>query len=349
MSPGRFNRRMQRELDTLLREGVIGADRHAILSARYPVERWDWRSLGRWFLIFGIISAVAGVGILAHELFQFTLKKLAVVLGVLTAGAFAASWRLRLRNLHWAPRAAELGGGLLLIGLTFTLGYIYSTGSGNWPALLLIDLALLLPLAYALNNVLLLILTLVVFFTWFGGVTGYVSGWGAYFFGMNYPLRFAVAGAVIALFGFGHRQAETGPLARYQGFFLVWLSGGVFFAEMALWLLSLFGNFGDIHSYHRSTAAELWLFNLLWAGVNGLLLWLGGRFRLRMLRGYAITFLIIQGYTQYFWHVAPAFGVVLGTFIAGAIAFGLLRWFERSRSDGPGSRQGTGSGTADQP
>ena len=65
--------------------------------------------------------------------------------------------------------------------------------------------------------------------------------------------------------------------------------------------------------------------------MNGLLLWLGGRYRLRMLRGYAITFLIIQGYTQYFWHVAPLFGAMLGTFIAGMIAFGLLRWLERSR------------------
>jgi len=81
--------------------------------------------------------------------------------------------------------------------------------------------------------------------------------------------------------------------------FSTWF-GGVFFAEMALWLLSLFGSFGDIHSYHRSTAAELWAFNLLWAGMNALLLWLGGRFRRCTLRGYAITFLIIQGYTEYF-------------------------------------------------
>lgn len=331
MSPGRFNRHMLRELDALRREGLLDAEGHAVLSARYPVGVWDWRSLGRWFLIFGIISVVAGVGLIAHELFQFTLQKLAVVLAVLMASALAASWRLRLRTLHWAPRAAELGGGLLLIGLTFTLGYIYSTGSGNWPALLLIDLVLLLPLAYLLNNVLLLVLTLVVFFSWFGGVTGYVSGWGEYFFGMNYPLRFALAGAVIVLFGFAHRRAEAGPLTRYQGFFLVWLSGGVFFTEMALWLLSLFGNFGAIDASYHSTAAELWLFNLVWVGVNGLLLWLGGRFRLRMLRGYAITFLIIQGYTQYFWHVAPAFGIVFGTFVAGAIAFGLLRWLEGSR------------------
>lgn len=331
MSPARFHRRVRRELDELRREGVLDATGHAALAARYPLERWDWRSLGRWFLIFGAISAVAGIGLLAHELFSFTVAKLAVLLAMLTGGAFAGSWYLRQSGLHWAPRAADLTGGLLLIGLTFALGILYSTGSGNWPALLLIDLAILLPLAYLLDNVLLLVLDLVLFFGWFGGVTGYDAGWGAYWFGMNYPLRFLLAGAVIAACGLLHRQAESGVLTRYQGFFLVWLSGGVFFAEMALWLLSLFGNFGDINGYYRSSAAELWLFNLLWAGGNVLLLWLGGTFRLRMLRGYAITFLIIQGYTQYFWHVAPLFGVVLSTFVAGAVAFGLLRWLERGR------------------
>ena len=42
----------------------------------------------------------------------------------------------------------------------------------------------------ALANPLLLVLSAVVFFCWFGGVTGYASGWAMYWFGMNYPLRF---------------------------------------------------------------------------------------------------------------------------------------------------------------
>ncbi len=100
---------------------------------------------------------------------------------------------------------------------------------------------------------------------------------------------------------------------------------------MALWLLSLFGNFGDIRSYYQETAAELLLFNLLWCGGNLTLLWLGNRIQLRMARGYAITFLIIQGYTLYFWHVAGELGPVLGTFIAGASALALVSWLEKIR------------------
>lgn len=331
MSPVAFNRVVRRELATLRRDGALDETAYDALCERYPITRWDWLSLGRWFLVFGAISAAAGLLILGRELFEFTLPKLAWLLGIVTLGAFYAGRRLSTRGLSWSARGLELVAGLTLIGLTFTLGMIYSTGSGNWPALLLIDLIILLPLAYLLGNVLLLVLSVVVFFSWFGGVTGYISGWGAYFFGMNYPIRFLLAGIGITLLGLLSRQYEPGPLYHWQGWGKVYISAGIFFSEMALWLLSLFGNFGDISSYYQETAAELLLFNLLWCGGNLTLLWLGNLIQLRMARGYAITFLIIQGYTLYFWHVAGELGPVLGTFIAGASALALVSWLEKIR------------------
>jgi hypothetical protein len=336
MNPQSRNRRVRRELDELLREGLLDEATHALLHARYPIEGWDWRSLGRWFLIFGAVSVMAGLVILGRTLFEFTLTKLAVLLGVAMAASFSgAQWLKRTRStLVWTPLSLELLGGLLLIGLTFTLGAIYSTGSGNWPALLLIDLLLLLGLSYALRNVLLLILSAVVFFSWFGGFTGYASGWGAYWFGMNYPLRFLMAAIVMIAVAVIHQQSEAGPLAPYRGFFKVWLSGGLFFAEMALWLLSLFGNF-DLASdwWYRASSAERVLFNLLWAGLNATLVWLGARWAMRMLTGYGATFLIIQIYTLFFAHLAEHLGLPLSLLIAGGSALALTFWLERRRRE----------------
>lgn len=331
MNATTFNRVVRRELATLRRDGALEQGLYDKLCERYPTDRWDWLSLGRWFLVFGAISAAAGLILIGRELFEFTLVKLAWVLGIAMVAAFYGGRLLQQRRLVWSARGVELAGGLCLIGLTFTLGVIYSTGSGNWPALLLIDLLLLLPLAYLLANVLLLVLAVVVFFTWFGGVTGYVSGWGAYFFGMNYPLRFLLVGVGMGFAGWLHGRFEPQALVRWQGWGKVYLSAGMFFAEMALWLLSLFGNFGEIDDWHSSTAGELWLFNLLWAGGNVALLWAGRFAGLRMARGYAITFLIIQAYTQYFWHVAGELGPVLGTFVAGGSALGLVLWLEKQR------------------
>lgn len=333
MTPQRIRQGIRTEIGKLHREGLIDADCYAELSARYPSSRWDFSALGRWFLFFGAISAAAGIYILGATLFELTLPKLAVVLAIVIAAAFYSGHRLGLRNLPFARSSLELLGALAIIGLTFTLGVIFSSGSGNWPALLLIDLVVLLPIAYALRNTLILVLSVIVFFTWFGGVTGYLSGWGAYFFGMNYPLRFLVAGLAMIGLSAGHRRAELGTLKRYDGFFKVWLSAGVFFSDMALWLMSLFGNYGRIFSYYIESADELIFFNLLWTVFNVGLLLAGTRYGLRMLRGYGLTFLIIQGYTLYFWKVASHLGPVLATFVAGSSLLALVFLLESKRRE----------------
>jgi hypothetical protein len=332
MTPERFNHKMQSELQRLLREQVIDDATHHKLQQRYPVTEWDWTSLGRWFGLFGAISLGAGIVLFSRELFAFTAVKLAWMLGIVMIAFFAGGFRLRNSRFNMTRRSLELCGAFTLIGLTFTLGYIFSSGSGNWPALLLIDLIILLPLAYGLHNVLILILSAVVFFTWFGGFTGYDSGWGAYWFGMNYPLRFLMAAAIIILISLLHRTSERTLLSNYRDFYKVWLSAGIYFVEMALWLLSLFGNFNLATDWwYTAGAAELLLFNVLWAGGNIVLIALGTRYLMRMLRGYGVTFLIIQGYTLYFWHVAGELGIVLGSAVAGASALGLVFWFEKQR------------------
>lgn len=333
MTPQRIRQGVRAEIGSLRREGLIDAECYAELSARYPSSRWDFSALGRWFLFFGALTVAAGIYILGATLFEFTLPKLAVVLAFTIAAAFYAGHRLGRRNLAFARSSLELLGALAVIGLSFTLGIIFSSGFGNWPALLLIDLVVLLPIAYALRNTLILVLSVIVFFTWFGGVTGYVSGWGAYFFGMNYPLRFLIAGLAMVGLSVAHRRAEHKTLQRYDGFFKVWLSAGVFFSDMALWLMSLFGNYGSIFSRYIESAGELLLFNLLWAGFNASLLFAGTRFGLRMLRGYGLTFLIIQGYTLFFWKVAGHLGPVLATFIAGSSLLALVFLLESRRRE----------------
>jgi hypothetical protein len=335
MTPQRFNVNMQRQLSRLLREGVIDDGLHAVLSARYPTTSWDWTSLGRWFGVFGAISLAVGIGLFAREWIEFTAVKLAWLLGLLVSALFTLGLKLDRVRFTMMRLSLQLCGSLTLIALTFTLGYIFSTGSGNWPALLLVDLVILIPLAYILRNVLILILSAVVFFTWFGGFTGYSSSWGAYWFGMNYPLRFLMAGIVIILVGLLHRVNEDSLLANYREFYKVWLSGGLFFSEMALWLLSLFGNFNlEEDFWYNETAGELFLFNLLWAGLNFGLLFLGAKYLMRMLRGYGVTFLIIQGYTLFFWHVYGELGYILGSAVAGASALGLVFWFEKQKRSG---------------
>lgn len=151
---------------------------------------------------------------------------------------------------------------------------------------------------------------------------------------MNYPLRFLIAAIVMIAIAVIHQQSENGWLAPFRGFFKVWLSSGLFFAEMALWLLSLFGNFDRASDgWYRAGAAELVLFNGLWAGLNAALINLGARRAMRMLTGYGATFLIIQIYTLFFAHLAEDFGLLLSLLIAGGGALGLTFYLEQRRRE----------------
>lgn len=339
MNPRRFQRLMRGELGKLRREQLIDGQTYDQLLALYPATRWDYAALGRWFLIFGAVSAAAGVLILGSALFELTLRTLAFALTLLAMVCAAFSWRMRNSSLLWTRRSIELLGGITLIGLTMTLGAIYSTGSGNWPALLLIDLIVLVPFAYIARNILLLTLAVVVFFTWFGGVTGYASGWGMYWFGMNYPLRFLLVGLIMTGLGALHWRAERNWRRAYDGFFKVWLAGGLFFSEMALWLMSLFGNYGRIFDEFIERPGQLLLFNALWATFNLISLNVSRRSGIRMLRGFSVTFLVIQGYTLYFWKVAGHLGAILATFVAGAVTLALVVRLESRRRNAAEARQ----------
>jgi hypothetical protein len=77
--------------------------------------------------------------------------------------------------------------------------------------------------------------------SWFGTETGYMSGWGAYYLGMNFPLRFVLfGGALIGLSLLFKRYAHFRDFAHSTYVM------GLLYLFIALWILSIFGNYGDL-------------------------------------------------------------------------------------------------------
>ena len=187
------------------------------------------------------------------------------------------------------PRTAaamELTAGFALQGFTAALAIDFSTGSKNWPALVGIQTILLVALAYALNNRLVLTHACVTAFVWFGGETGYVSGWGMYWLGIDVPDALSL-GIGIATLGVAWLHATSIP--RYQSFTRVYAHFGALLIHLSLWFLSVFGNFTDHASWSTSNAERV-VFSALWAAVAAGCLLAGGRYGLAWLRGYGLTF-----------------------------------------------------------
>jgi len=140
---------------------------------------------------------------------------------------------------------------------------------------------------------------------------------------MNFPLRFVIFGAILtiasALFKVRPGRQDFERPTRVMGLLYLFI---------ALWILSIFGNYGNIDSWYRARQIELFHWSLLFGIVSLLVILHGIKFDDHMTRGFGLTFLFINLYTryfEYFWNT-----------LHKAIFFALLAisfWFIGSRAE----------------
>ena len=341
----RVNRRVVAELGRLQVAGILTSREVGRISERYPTGAWDVVSLVRVFTILGAISAGAGALVMAGRhmnALRLLEGGLAVAIVLLIAGA---RW-VRAQDMGRTAAAMEMAAGFAVQGLTTVLATDFSRGSDDWPALVGLQTVLLVAMAYALGNRLVLGHASVTAFAWFGGETGYVSGWGMYWLGMTYPLRFAAAGCAAMAIASAHAQWG----GRYQSFARVYAHFGALVLHLALWFLSIFGDFADrVVNWHND--GERLAFTGVWAAVSVAFILTGARTGIGLLRSYGIVFLIVNVYTFYFQFIAGDWAALwwVHLLVAGgsllAIGFRLETWLRPPPPGGqtrvrPGSDQG---------
>ena len=294
-----LNRRINVELADLVGQQILAPAEARRIAERYPTTPWDVLVVARWFTILGAVTAGVGLVILAHE-YVNAIRLGEIGLAVAIVGFIAlGSYLERSRGLEKTGAALEMCAGFALQGLTFLLAIDFSTGSKNWPALIGFQSALLVVLAYALRNRLILIHAGVCCFIFFGGETGYMSGWGAYWLGMTYPIRFLLAGIAFLCVSWLHAVVLRGP---YQAFSRVYTHLGLLDIHFSLWFLSVFGFFEKEVTWNNNSGERL-AFTFLWGVVSIGSLVAGGALGQSTVRSYGMTFLVINLYTFYFQFV----------------------------------------------
>lgn len=327
-----LNRTIQRELRLLAAQGVITEAQYRSLRERYPAGPWDVAVLVRWFALLGAITAGAGVllfvGRQMAPLLAFELLFGATTPGFLLFGR----WLERARALPKVGAAVQLLGCFCLTGLTVALGMALSSGSGNWPLLIGIDTAVLFGLAYWNGNRLIAVYACANLFAWLGGQTGYLSGWGAYYLGMSYPLRFVVAGVAFTGLGLWHIGSARIRWASHFG--RVYLHFGLLVANLALWILSLFGNTAD--AGWSDNSGERLAYTLLWAAASIASMAYGLRRHHATFRAYGLVFALINLYTVYFQFIVARSveGWFVHLLVVGGSLLALGRHLEGKRRRG---------------
>ncbi len=326
MTP-RLNRRICAELESLTQAGVLTAAQARELASRYPTTEWNVAVLLRWFSVLGAVTAGVGVVLLAREL-GAAIRVGEIGLSVAMVSLLAvARWLRRTRGLEKTAATLELMAGFSLQGAVTLLAIDLGAESEQWPALTGVHTVLLTALAYGLRNRLNLIHAAICFFISIGGTMSYLADWGAYSLHISSPLRFLGIG--IGVLGLAWLHAKRVALA-FQPFARVYAHLGLLLIHLSLWFLALFGNFEDTPDWGGDKAERL-VFTVVWGVVSVLSLWLAGVLGQRVLRGYGLTFLIINVYTFYFQFVVPETGELwwLHLLLTGGSLVALGFWLER--------------------
>lgn len=293
-----------------LSESVITQDEADRLSNAYEIIPFDWKRLAKyafWLAIASVVTAVCAA--LADRWLASVLQRFFAAPEWIKSGAFAmlaaTLYFLGIRRKAQYPGKLYSNEAILFLAVLATaasimfLGRALDTGTGHFSLLLLAALVYG-GLGLWFSSTLVWIFALLSLGGWLGAETGYASGWGAYYLGMNYPLRFVLFGLVLIfcgswLFGSWHQRQEFLKPTR---------AVGLLYLFVALWLMSIFGNYGDPYLWSGVRQIELFHWSVLFALASAAAIYHGVKYDDAMTSGFGLTFFLINLYTrffEYFW------------------------------------------------
>lgn len=309
-------------------------------STIYPVS-FDWKRLARYSFIIAICCLVIAVGAifadkallqLLEQLFNSPPIVKSLFFSIIAAAVFRYGLTRRKRFPHkiYSNEAIFFIGVLAVAGAVAFFGVAFDTGTKHYSILFLLASVLYLLLGLWFPSKLVWVFGLLSLGAWMGTETGYVSGGGMYFLGMNYPMRFVVFGAVLTVVGIWEwlaleKEMNTNQVPDNFLQRLAFLSPqtkvvGLLNLFIALWIMSIFGNYGDYEIWHETPQYELLHWSLLFGAAAIAAIWYGLRNDDGVTRGFGLTFLFINLYTrffEYFWntmHKAIIFAILAASF-----------------------------------
>ena len=287
-------------------EGVLPDAQAGQLTSTIEVQPFDWRRLAKysfWAAIFCLVTAVSSA--LADRILVQLIERLFATphiikcVGMVIVATGLYWWGVRRRALDptqvYRNEAIFFLGVLATAGAIYQLGLALDTGSGHFSILLLLSFLIYAILGVAVASNLIWVFTSASLGGWMGTETGYISGWGAYYLGMNYPLRFVLFGGVLTACALALETHQTA-----KRFFRSTLTMGLLYLFIALWIMSIFGNYGDMHSWEQVKQIELFHWSILFGLVACGAIYHGLKYDNGITKGFGLTFLFINLYTRFF-------------------------------------------------
>lgn len=287
-------------------QGTITPDIANDLNKSFSIRSFDWERLAKYSFWISMICTVIAIAAITADQFLIELfKKIFIyskILPCLIFTSIAASFylfayhRRKTKPLHQFSNEAIIFAGVLSTAASVAyFGQVLDTGSGHFSLLFLLSTVIYALLAFWFPSKLIWVFALLSLGSWFGTETGYMSGWGAYYLGMNYPLRFVLFGGVLIGLSLLFKRH-----IRFSNFSHSTYVIGLLYLFIALWILSIFGNYGDLSSWYYVKQYELLHWGVLFAFIAIIAIVYGLKHDDATSRGFGITFLFLNLYTKYF-------------------------------------------------
>nr|WP_294791405.1 DUF2157 domain-containing protein [uncultured Mucilaginibacter sp.] len=288
------------------KEGLLDNGKAAELRDTLEVKGFDWMRLAKYsFWIALICGGVSFTFLIVNDTVIKWLKSLYytpdIVISIISAiaAAFLFYWGRRRERLY--PEKVFSNEAVVFTGVLFTacciayLGKTFDNGSGHYSLLFLLSVFVYGFLAWRMQSKLIWLFALVSLGSWFGTETGYQTRWADYFLGMNYPLRFVLFGLLLV--------AACQLLRNRKWFAFFWEHTyvvGLLYLFLSLWMLSIFGNYGNLDRWYNVKQISFFYWGIISAVVAAGFMLYGLKRGDTIAREFGITFLIIFIYTKYF-------------------------------------------------
>lgn len=292
-------------------QGLLDELKVQELQDNVDERSFEWKVLARYAfwvalasLIFSVVSLFAD-----NTLIQFVERFYEtpnIVFCLFFAALAALFYFLGFRNKKRYPDKMFSNETLMLAGSFSTaasigfLGQILDRNTHYFTVLFFLSILIYAVLAVKLKSKLIWVFTLVALGIWFATETALHSEWGWKFWGMNFPLRFTIFGALLTAFSIWI-QPRWQALAYFQSTSFVI---GLLYTMIALWCLSIFGNYSDFEAWTNIRQYEILYWGILAVVVSLALAIYGLKRKDAVIRDIGFVFFLLNLYTrfvEYLW------------------------------------------------
>jgi hypothetical protein len=285
---------------------IITQNEQEKLLGSFDIIKFEYKLLAKYCFWFSIISILTAIGsILSDEklmkliskIFNAPLNIKFILFSIVTAVIYI--YGLRRQKLY--PQSNYKNAAILFLanitasGALISLYKMMNLAPAVRDYFLLFSAILYASLAIFSRNKLTWILSVFILATFYGLRVGYLSGWGAYYMGINIPLHFLLFSLLIIILSFVMNNYKI--LSYFQK---CTYKIGLLFTFNVLWILSIFGNYGDYSTWQQVSQIELFHWSILFAIASFAAIYYGIKHDDYTSRAFGVTFLFINIYTRFF-------------------------------------------------